>query len=425
MSSKVSKLVRIALAASIAASGAIATTAFTTSSAVAATTAVATTSSSVDGQITRSEVITRAQYWLDKGLTYNQSGSYPDSSGRNYRTDCSGYVSMAWHLGASPSTQFLPGYSTEISRSDLKPGDILNSFYDHVILFEKWDDAAHTKFSYYSFGSTPVKHNSNISINAATFDSHPNGDYKALRYNKIVDDPTAPSTYSGDLPVSGRWSNGSATTVGVFRNGTWALRETNGNTIAVGFGQAGDLPMTGDFDGVGHDQLGVFRPSSSTFVVRHDDTSVTSLSFGQAGDLPVPGMWDHNGHAQMAVYRPGTGTFVVRHDDGSVSTVALGQAGDTPIVGDWDGVGHTQMGVFRPGATTGSQNTVVLRHDDGSVTTAAYGVKGDLPVAGDWSSQGRATYGVYRPGTATFALSNAYAGTADSVFTYGNGGTWS
>ncbi|MFI6006479.1 hypothetical protein ACIA98_40015 [Streptomyces sp. NPDC051366] len=66
-----------------------------------------------------------------------------------------------------------------------------------------------------------------------------------------------------------------------------------------------------------------------------------------------------------------------------------------------------------------------MRHDDGSVTTAAYGVKGDLPVVGDWSNKGRTTYGIYRTGNGTFALSNAYVGTADTVFTYGNGGTWS
>ncbi|MFJ8038906.1 VCBS repeat-containing protein [Kitasatospora sp. NPDC096147] len=422
MPSRTSKLTRVALAAAVALSGAVATTALAT-----ATATVAQAASSVDGSITRSEVLARADYWYQKraNIPYDQGGSYQDSSGRSYRTDCSGYVSMAWHTGTSYSTRTLPGVATEIPRSQLKPGDILNSFEDHVILFEKWDDTAKTTFSYYSFGSTPVKHYTSISINAAKFDDHPNGDYKAYRYNKIVDDPAVPSVYSGDVPVSGRWGVGSATTVGVFRNGTWALRGANGATTAVGFGQAGDLPMTGDFDGVGHDQLGVFRPSIGTFVVRHDDGSATSLAFGQAGDIPVPGMWDHNGHAQMALYRPSTGTFVVRHDDGSVSTAALGQAGDTPIVGDWDGVGHTQMGVFRPGTNAGSQNTFILRHDDGSVTTAAYGVKGDLPVVGDWSSKGRTTYGVYRPGTATFALSNAYAGTADSVFTYGNGGTWS
>ncbi|MFF0388378.1 hypothetical protein ACFYS8_06745 [Kitasatospora sp. NPDC004615] len=189
---KTSKFARFALAAAIAVSGSVAATAVTV-----ATAATAQAASSVDGQINRSEVIQRAQYWYGKSIAYDQGGSYGDSSGRSYRTDCSGYVSMAWHLGSSLSTQTLPGVATEISRADLKPGDILNSFYDHVILFEKWDDSAHTTFSYYSFGSTPVKHRTGISINAATFDSHPNGDYKALRYNKIVDDPTVVSANNG------------------------------------------------------------------------------------------------------------------------------------------------------------------------------------------------------------------------------------
>ncbi|MFE1793549.1 transglycosylase family protein [Streptomyces sp. NPDC059525] len=210
--------------------------------------------------------------------------------------------------------------------------------------------------------------------------------------------------------------------VGVFRDGTWALRNASGGTTTAGFGQAGDIPITGDWDGYGHDQLGVFRPSTNTFALRHDDGSSTSLEFGNPGDIPVPGMWDHNGHAQMAVYRPSTNTFTVRHDNGSTDSVTLGNPGDIPIVGDWDGVGHTQMGVFRSAATDSDQNTFALRHDDGSVTTASYGNKGDLPIVGDWAGKGRTSFGVYRPSTATFALNNAYAGTADAVTTYGNPG---
>ncbi|MEV7120442.1 hypothetical protein [Kitasatospora griseola] len=190
-SSRSSKFVRFALAAAITLSGAVATTAATV-----ATATTAQAASSVGGPITRSEVIQRAQYWIGKSIPYNQSGTYPDSSGRNYRTDCGGYVDMAWHLADGPNTQGLESsaYTTQISRSDLKAGDILNSYWDHVILFEKWDDSAHTTFSYYSFGSTPVKHVTGVSINAAYFDSHPNGDYKALRYNKIVDDATVMPT---------------------------------------------------------------------------------------------------------------------------------------------------------------------------------------------------------------------------------------
>jgi hypothetical protein len=39
----------------------------------------------------RSTMISRAQDWADKHIPYNQGGTYD-----GYRTDCSGYVSMAW-----------------------------------------------------------------------------------------------------------------------------------------------------------------------------------------------------------------------------------------------------------------------------------------------------------------------------------------
>src|SRR5690348_11217979 len=75
----------------------------------------ASAASSVDGPITRSEVIARAQYWVDHRVPYSQSAYYPDPQGRTYRTDCSGYVSMAWHLGSSLVTSTLPNVSTQIN----------------------------------------------------------------------------------------------------------------------------------------------------------------------------------------------------------------------------------------------------------------------------------------------------------------------
>ncbi|MFE7135533.1 FG-GAP-like repeat-containing protein [Streptomyces sp. NPDC057638] len=219
-----------------AAPGSLSATAFTGAAAA----------SVVNGEISRSEVIARARFWLGKGIPYNQQGSYPDQDGRNYRTDCSGYVSMAWHLGTSATTQTLPGYSHEIARRDLKPGDILNSFYDHVILFDKWEDAARTTFSYYSFGSTPVKHVTGVSINASHFDGRPNGDYKALRYNKIIDDG-AGRDFTGD---------GRDDLLGISDTGELRLFATGADlslrTHVVGPGWATkDLAAAGDVNGDG------------------------------------------------------------------------------------------------------------------------------------------------------------------------------
>ncbi|MFK0192821.1 hypothetical protein [Kitasatospora sp. NPDC090308] len=418
-----SKLVGVALAAAIAASGAVATTALTV-----ATAATAQAASSVGGQITRSEVLARAKSWVDQAVPYSQVSYHTDGSGTLYRQDCSGFVSMAWHINTSGTnsgftTNSAVNYSTRLAGLDsLKPGDTLNNINTHMVLFVGWNDSGHTSATIYEEPNSDSTARSRV----MTRSDMTSGGFLPYRYNNIVDDPSAP-VYSGDVPVSGKWG-GSASTIGVFRDGVWALRNSNSAgsaDVVAGFGKAGDVPITGDWDGLGHDQLGVYRPSTREFVLRHDDASSNSLVFGNAGDVPVPGMWDHNGHAQMAVYRPSTATFTVRHDDGTTTSAPLGNPGDTPIVGDWDGVGHTQMGVFRAGTNPGDANTFALRHDDGTVTTATYGEKGDLPVVGDWSAKGRTTFGVYRPGTATFALSNAYTSTADYVFKFGNGGTWS
>ncbi|MFZ1994541.1 MAG: hypothetical protein WAU75_10550, partial [Solirubrobacteraceae bacterium] len=36
-------------------------------------------------------------------------------------------------------------------------------------------------------------------------------------------------------------------------------------TVAITFGNAGDVPVTGDWDGSGRTQIGVYRPSDATF----------------------------------------------------------------------------------------------------------------------------------------------------------------
>ncbi|MFD7900993.1 PKD domain-containing protein [Kitasatospora sp. NPDC059747] len=212
-------------------------------------------------------------------------------------------------------------------------------------------------------------------------------------------------TDPADRAIAGRWSTGKPAANGLFNNGTWALRSTGdcckADITQVAFGQAGDLPATADWDGLGHDQLGIYR--NGTFALRHDNGTVTAIPFGDTGDIPVPGYWDGNGHAQLALYRPGIATFIVRHDDGTLTTAAFGQPGDIPVAGDWDATGHFQLGIYRAG-------TFALRHDDATVSTATWGNPGDQPIVGDWYAKGRMTYGIFRPTDPSYALSGAYTG---------------
>ncbi|MFC9329504.1 hypothetical protein [Kitasatospora sp. NPDC057015] len=161
--------------------------------------------STVGGQITRSEVLARAQSWVDEGVWYSQQGTFSDSNG-SYRPDCSGYVSMSWHLGQSRTTWTLPGVSAQLgSFDDLKPGDALDRYnpataqYDtHVILFAGWVDGAHTSANIYTESQSGTQA-SRKTYSRSYLNSQ---NYVGFRYNNIVD-ASAPQSYPdpSSLPV--------------------------------------------------------------------------------------------------------------------------------------------------------------------------------------------------------------------------------
>ena len=153
--------------------------------------------SAVGEPITRSEVLARARYWIDQynqtgHPTYSQNASYPDPQGRNYRTDCAGYISMAWHLSESrvvsnPRPGLL-GVSHKIGWDELRPGDVVLLIDTHVRLFDHWTDSRHTSYMAYDFGETPIRHQ--------TFNV--DHSYDPYRYNNIIAGAANPSDVSGD-----------------------------------------------------------------------------------------------------------------------------------------------------------------------------------------------------------------------------------
>ena len=64
--------------------------------------------STAGGPITRSEVLSRAQSWVDRGLTYSSGSMTNGPGGGSYNRDCSGLVSMAWHLTSNQWTGSFP-----------------------------------------------------------------------------------------------------------------------------------------------------------------------------------------------------------------------------------------------------------------------------------------------------------------------------
>lgn len=88
----------------------------------------------------------RAQRWVDLHVPYSQQGSF-----EGWRTDCSGYVSMAWNLDWTKpglTTYTMHTVAHNISQGELINGDALNCDSRHIVLFGGWTDS--TKTHYFS-----------------------------------------------------------------------------------------------------------------------------------------------------------------------------------------------------------------------------------------------------------------------------------
>jgi hypothetical protein len=76
--------------------------------------------------------------------------SKPDESRFAVGVDCSGLVSRCWKVPVKHSTRSLPGICVRLpDAADLRPGDILDYFDAHVVLFKEFADPARSKIRCY------------------------------------------------------------------------------------------------------------------------------------------------------------------------------------------------------------------------------------------------------------------------------------
>ncbi|NRQ35953.1 CHAP domain-containing protein [Nonomuraea sp. NN258] len=239
-----------------------------------------------------------------------------------------------------------------------------------------------------------------------------------------------------NVPISGYVTPPGAVSVvsataGVYRpaNATFYLRDNNwagAADITVQYGNIGDKPLVGDWDGNGTTTIGVYRPETRYFYLRNTNTpgdAQIGFHFGDPGDIPIAGDWDGDGDETVGVYRPSNSTFYLRNNNWAGPadrTIHFGNNNeDLPIVGDWDGDGDDSVSVYRP-----ANATFYLVNSDVSTDNARviqYGNHGDLPLTGNWNSDRYTTIGVYRPDTRYFYLRNDNTpGDAEIGFHFGN-----
>lgn len=192
----------------------------------------------------------------------------------------------------------------------------------------------------------------------------------------------------GDRPVPADFLGERRAQVAVFRpsSAEWFIRSGTGSSVGpIPFGRPGDRPVPADYLGLGRVQLAVFRGrgrrpglfrGTQEWLIRRDNGTATApIPFGEAGDLPIPGDYEGLGRAQLALFRPSTGEWLLRSDNNQQTRIAFGQPGDIPVPADYLGYGRMQLAVYRPG--TGEW---LLRAGEGEILPFAWGGPGDEPV---------------------------------------------
>jgi hypothetical protein len=168
----------------------------------------------------------------------------------------------------------------------------------------------------------------------------------------------------GDAPFSGDWNCDGEDTPGLYRrsDGFVYLRASNTQGIAdyeFYFGNPGDVPIVGDFNGDGCDTVSIFRPAEHRMYIINElgedgaglGAADFSFAFGDVGDVPFVGDFDGDGADEIALHRPSTGRIYLKWElsAGAADTsFVYGLPGDVPVAGDWNGDGVDTVAVFRP-----------------------------------------------------------------------------
>ncbi|HSP04307.1 MAG TPA: hypothetical protein VLR27_12430 [Acidimicrobiales bacterium] len=180
-----------------------------------------------------------------------------------------------------------------------------------------------------------------------------------------------------------------------FQDGVWRFRRTQSEgppEVEFSYGQAGDLPLMGDWNGDGTVGIGVRR--GRTFILRNEASAGAPdhiFDWGRADDIPLVGDWNGNGRDTVGLKR-GRTWFLKNRLDGSPHEIQFdwGRDTDLPITGDWSGNGRTGVGIKRGRPWYLKNRLEATTHE----IEFAWGRDTDVPVTGDWDGDGRTGVGI-------------------------------
>jgi hypothetical protein len=206
----------------------------------------------------------------------------------------------------------------------------------------------------------------------------------------------------GGIPVSGDFNGDGVTDVGVFRDGQWFI-DVNGNGVWdegdlwAKLGYDGDKPVVGDWDGDGKDDIGIFGRAwagDPRHIAREPGMPDSSNKhYGAHKNVPPPQQQATLGKRALKLTSQGTTRAdLIDH------VFHYGTPRDIPLVGDWNGDGTDTIAVFRDGWWYLDIDGDGKWTDEGD-NKRHFGQAGDIPVAGDFNGDGVDELAVFRRGT--------------------------
>jgi serine-aspartate repeat-containing protein C/D/E len=227
------------------------------------------------------------------------------------------------------------------------------------------------------------------------------------------------------IPVSGDWNGDGVDQIGIFKGGYWLL-DVNGDgkwdadDLMLRLGEEGDRPVTGDWDGDAKDDIGIYGPMWEGDPEAIEQDPGIPDPDNRAGTRPK--------NVPPRIVEATDGSRVMRLSSFGNSRADVidhvfgyGEEDDVPVTGDWNGDGIRTIGVFRGGAWHVDMNA------DGVLDSAdlriSFGQAGDIPLVGDFNGDGIEEIAVFRNGSWIIDTNgNHEIDAADIVFELGERG---